>query len=59
MIIKFDDLKREILQLSEKRLEEIRQETRGALAHQLKYIEEASCANEKHLNKNQKLVQGI
>lgn len=52
MIIKFDDLKREILQLSEKRLEEIRQETRGALAHQLKYIEEASCANEKHLNKN-------
>ena len=42
MKIKFDDLKRELLSLFEVKMVEVRHETRGALAHQLKYIEEAS-----------------
>lgn len=40
-------------------MEEVRHETRGALAHQFKYIEEASNQNELHLTRNKKLVEGI
>jgi len=42
MKIKFDDSKRELLDLFDKKMAKVRHETRGALAHQLKFIEEAS-----------------